>query len=75
MWCVRAKTTMIESALGARNWSPLRLAAEIGCSPNTAKRIVQGDSLGGHAIGGLLTVFAPATFEDLFEVVETDDED
>lgn len=75
MLTIKAKTGAIDSGLRERDWSALHLALKVRCSYNTAKRITNGKSLSSRVIAGLLVLFAPATFEDLFEVVETDDED
>lgn len=68
---IRAKADVIRQEMSDRQWSDLRLADELNVTPNTAKALLNGDPVGSKTIAAALRVFAPLSFDDLFEIGDT----
>lgn len=72
---VKARTDAIQAVMTTRSLSKADVASKAGVDQRTVENALAGRQVSAKTIEGLLNTFAPATFEDLFEVVETDDED
>lgn len=65
---VVARQQEIKVLMKSKGLSKADVASAAGCDQRTIENLLAGKPVSGATIAGLLRVFAPLQFEDLFEI-------